>query len=233
MTTQRHLILGGSDGIGKAYAMYYAKEGHALDIVARHSGRLNAARNQLIRAGSSSVSVHEGDVLQHTFRSLLLDELCPPYSSILIGGPSPPAGLLDDLNEDALRRGMEVLYLYPFEIASWAFRQALSERGRLILLSSSAVDEPLCSHPFFISALFRRSLHQLLECMAQRSNRALRIWKPQVVATTLAKAYAIRAIDQSDPGKIDEFLKRQFDVKNIATPEEWVLSMLKGADIND
>lgn len=224
----RHLVLGGSSGLGKAYASFYARRGHVLTVVARDASGLKDVRADLLELGAASVAIEAGDLLDRAFRARLFG-LEMMFDTILVGGPSPPAGNLSAVSAESLQVATEALIMYPFEAARWALSTSLVEKGRLIVLSSSSVNESLCDHPFFLSALLRRTLDQLVGCMADSAKgKSVTIWKPRVVATRLAVAYASAQVGSKDLPAITRYLQEAFDVEFIPTPEEWVSLQLAG-----
>ena len=86
-----HLVLGGSQGIGFAYAAKMAKNGDALAIVGRRKDPLVQAKDRLTRLGASSVATLAGDLLDPAFREVIKN-FRPVCDSVLVGGPSPPLG---------------------------------------------------------------------------------------------------------------------------------------------
>ena len=89
-TRKQHLVLGGSQGIGFAYASYMAKHhGHDLTIVSRREDKLAEAKSLLLENGAASVETVSGDLLDPDFRTYLKN-LRSGYDAILVSGPSPP-----------------------------------------------------------------------------------------------------------------------------------------------
>lgn len=223
------LVLGGTAGIGHAYAMTCANAGHAVYLVARDAAGLSAAATRLGAAGASDVQFCAGDLNDAEFRSSLRTALNAkgllPLRSILIGGPSPPAGTLNQVTLGDMDAGYDICVRYPLEIMRWALEGALAVGGEVIVVSSSVSKEPVPGTRFAVSALFRRTLDELaneLQTRFETSGRTLVIWRPRVVVTRLSLAYAQRLSGAVNMLDQIEFLRRLFDVARVPTAAEFV-----------
>jgi short-subunit dehydrogenase len=140
-------ITGASSGIGKALALYYAKQGAALGLAARRGDQLQALAEALSSAGAKRVSCYPLDVtdaaaLRAAAESFIAREGAP---DIVIANAGVSSGTLTECGEDleAIKRifdinvyGMAATFS-PF-IA--AMRQAASggKPGRLVGIASIA-----------------------------------------------------------------------------------------------
>lgn len=194
--TNKHLILGGSEGIGYAYAEAMAARGGELTLVARRLEPLQAAREALLLAGASVVSLISGDVLSKPFRDVLRNQ-CKQFDSIFVSGPSPQPGGLELIEaEDFEMHALDACkscFVYPLEIMEWALGVGLAIGGRLIVVSSSAISSPVTETHFLLSRLFRSALHELMPAYQEKFNenkKIVKIWKPKAVLTPLAISFA-------------------------------------------
>lgn len=212
-----HLILGGSHGIGYAYAAHLARSGSKLHLVARNEGDLRTAAVSLESQGAGSVAWDSTDVLSS---NLTAATFCSAsYDSVFIGGPSPPPGTLPDLSPEALGKAFHVAVVYPFRVLAWCQTAGLRPGGTAIVLSSSASQEPLSDHQFFPSALSRRALDSLVECLRTpfaETGLQLLIWRPVVVWTRLSKRYA----QSLNPGVHDDSELKAALSARFGTPPE-------------
>src|SRR5437879_5911329 len=88
-----HVVLGGSLGIGYAYALWHAKRGANLLVIARNEASLDTARDSLLGAGAKSVRTFSADLTDPQALQLLWKRLEErELNSLFAGGPSPPAG---------------------------------------------------------------------------------------------------------------------------------------------
>src|SRR4051812_48194800 len=128
-----NLILGGSHGIGFGYAYWCAKKNEELVLIGRDERDLRVAHDRLIEAGASNVEVVSGDLLESSFRSILFRRFSErKFRSVLIGGPSPPAGMLHDLSPADYSAACRIVLVYPLTIVEWADKH-LDEHGTVFL----------------------------------------------------------------------------------------------------
>jgi len=198
--TKKHLVLGGSQGIGFAYAAKMATRHDHLTLVARRPAMLGDAKARLLREGAASVRTLNGDLLDHGFRTNLKNQ-CAGFDSILASGPSPAIGGLEITAkanwETVSLQGCRVCLVYPVDVLEWALGAGLADHGRLILISSASVEEPLADTPFLLSRLFRVGLHELIPLFESRykaASKALHVWKPEVVLTPLSIEFATKIV---------------------------------------
>jgi len=231
---KRHLVLGGSEGIGFAYALYRAKQGDHLMIVARRHKRLLEAKTALLNAEAAIVETIEGDLLDRHFRASLW-EAQGDFDTILASGPSPPSGSMQEAlsgdYDQLVVRGYQSAIAYPLEVMRWGLDLGLRSPGTLYLVGSSASKEPILDSPFFFSATFRRVIDVLANEFAasyQERGKRVVVWHPRVVLTPLSIEYAHRTT-----GKVltDEearaLLKQSFDVTHVPTGDKYVLELLE------
>lgn len=231
---RRHLVLGGSEGIGFAYAMYYARKGDCLTLVARRQRCLAEARTALLEAGAPVVAVIPNDLLDCSFRTRLSEER-NSYDSILASGPSPPAGSLDDVlaadSQYLLLHGYQAALAYPLEVIRLALDRALKSPGTLYLIGSTASTEPILNSPFFLSASFRRIVDAMAQELTPRfreQGKRLRIWRPRVVLTPLSVAYARHEAGRDiNEEEVRALLGETFCVPKVPTGEEYVREQIE------
>lgn len=222
-----HIVFGGSRGIGFAYAKWLAQRGFRLVIVDQCPDTLALARSQLLAMGSPAVDVHACDLKVADARNAMLQSLDPnDASSIFIRGPSPPAGTVTEVSLVNVETTVNICLLYPTSVFSWlsTAHSARSQR-RVILLSSSATEESLLGHPFFLSAVMRRATENLSHGYATAiTDITLHIWRPQIVLTDLSIAFARTAMADkySDDKSAVTWLKARFNVRHLPTPDEFV-----------
>jgi short-subunit dehydrogenase len=227
------LVLGGSTGIGFAFAEWCAAKGRRLILVGRHRPKLTRARNHLIEVGATEVTLRNGDLLDLEFRAKLLDWLNRKHlSTVFIGGPTPPQ--LDPSGSTWLeaQRAVETCIVYPVHIFG-ALLKNTSWETEVIFLSSSAAREKLEGHPFFWSAAIRPAAEKILTALARnRRDRRIKVavWRPKVVDTDLARRYSTFLPPCGKNDSLTNRLKRQFGVSRLLTPREYVLQMMRGRD---
>jgi hypothetical protein len=228
-----HLVLGGSHGIGYAYAEYWAAKGHRLVLVGRGEADLNLAADRLLAVGATSTNTICGDVLNGAFRSDLFSKLdTTPLKTILVGGPSPLAGNCASIVPSDLASSHEICVIYPAQVLHWAQVRVCRHPQRIIIVSSSAAREGACHRHFFLSALYRRVLDELIDC-SQRAgsiSNSVEVWYPHVVLTRLSGRFAEKLVVQHSSTDPVEALKNYLSVENIPSAREYVWEQIKSID---
>ncbi len=223
------LVLGGSAGIGFAFADWCAGRSHRIIIVGRSKSKLRKAQRALLVSGADEVTWISGDLMNHQFRSKLLSRLSPNrISNVFIGGPTPPVRSPSATDWRSVQEACQICIVYPVHILS-SLLASESQNVHFIFLSSSAARERLENHPFFLSAVFRRTAETMLRTLVdERSNSAaLSIWRPTVVYTGLAKRYARSLSGNGCSDDSLDRLKRRFAVSSVPSPSEYVDRMMR------
>ena len=146
------LITGASQGLGRAMALRFAREGAAgLSLVARHGDELNKVRDEIRKLGPSrtgnkiDIVVTEADVskprdIERIVATTLaqfkgrLDVLVNNASTI---GPSPMPNLLDYPVED-FREVLDTNLIGPFLLIKSALPAMMEHGGSIINVTSDA-----------------------------------------------------------------------------------------------
>ena len=141
------LITGASQGLGRAMALRFAREGAAaLSLVARHADKLNAVRDEVLKiAPKIDIVVIEADVskpgdIERVVATTLaqfkgvLDVLVNNASTI---GPSPMPFLLDYPVED-FREVLDTNLIGPFLLIKNALPAMIERGGSIINVTSDA-----------------------------------------------------------------------------------------------
>jgi hypothetical protein len=82
--------------------------------------------------------------------------------------------------------------------------------------------------PFFLSAVFRRALDEILESYEpafQQSKKNATVWRPRVVWTRLSKRYAEAFAGKVSDDELRVFLSARFAVDDVPTAGEFVHMM--------
>jgi NAD(P)-dependent dehydrogenase (short-subunit alcohol dehydrogenase family) len=147
LTGKNILITGASQGLGRAMALRFAREGAAgLSLVARHTDQLDAVRDEVRKiAPNIDIVVIEADVsksrdLERMVATTLsqfkgsLDVLINNASTI---GPSPMPNLLDYPVED-FRAVIDTNLIGPFLLIKNALPSMIERGGSIINVTSDA-----------------------------------------------------------------------------------------------
>jgi NAD(P)-dependent dehydrogenase (short-subunit alcohol dehydrogenase family) len=138
------LVTGASQGLGRAVALAYAKEGADLLLVARRAGPLEQVREEAERLGARAVAVSadvgDPDDVERVAATALaafdrIDVLVNNASEL---GPTPMPYLIDT-DPDALHRVLAVNLLGPFLLTKALLGPMLAAgQGSVINVSSDA-----------------------------------------------------------------------------------------------
>lgn len=237
----KHLILGGSEGIGFSYAALQAKKGHSLKLVARCEDKLEAARLQLLDCGASQVEIVCGDLTNPGFLSSFLSEQCG-FDTILAGGPSPKCitlskALSSSEDEQLIVHNYRAAISYPLRIIDWALNLGLAPWGRLYILGSSESKKAMLTSPFFPSASFRRVIDELVEEyfeLFKENKKNVQVWRPDVVVTPLSIRYACyKASKEVSASEAKQVLEGLFPHSTVLTSDEYIQKeLIRGGEWN-
>jgi NAD(P)-dependent dehydrogenase (short-subunit alcohol dehydrogenase family) len=126
------LITGASKGIGLAAARAFAAEGVHLHLAARNGDALASARREIEAAYSVRVVTHTLDLGPTEAMQALADAV--GEIDILINNAGDiPAGSLDSLNIDAVRKGFELKVLGYMALTKQVYARMQAGRGGVII----------------------------------------------------------------------------------------------------
>ncbi len=130
LTGKTALVTGASQGIGAALARVLAAEGCHLHLAARNGVGLEALKAELARH-PVEVTTHPGD-LGTTAAMVELDRACGDYDLLMNNAGDIPAGGIEDVDDEALRRGFD-LKVFGYITLSRAFWTRRKGRGGVIV----------------------------------------------------------------------------------------------------
>ena len=128
---KRALVTGASQGIGRACAESLAREGCDLELAARQSERLDAARAELSRHGIR-VAVHPVDLAQPDAAAKLARD-CTSVDILINNAGSTPRGSLLELDEPAWRSGWELKVFGYLNLTREFYRRMVERRSGVIV----------------------------------------------------------------------------------------------------
>ncbi len=142
---QTVLVIGGSAGIGLATARRARNAGADVIITARNAERLEGVGKEL---GARTAAF---DATDFTALRSFFDDLAAPVDHVLVTGPGPYYGPLDDFDLAAARRDIEAHLLLPIEVARNARRKV--RPGGTLLFMGGTGGRRIGSGMFLVHAL--------------------------------------------------------------------------------
>jgi NAD(P)-dependent dehydrogenase (short-subunit alcohol dehydrogenase family) len=231
-----HLVCGGSRGIGYAFAESLASRRQNLIVVARNRSDLGRARNDLIAAGAPKVIIRSADLLDASSRRRLIASLDSfSLRSVLVGGPSPPAGPLSSVSPKSLDHAFEICLGYPFHLVERLLGRCEKVRPAFVFyISSSAAAAPAAHPTFYLSGLLRKATEQLLrDLVSHATGRGCRlaILRPRLVWTSLSEKYARARHPKARPELLRSLLASELHTQP-QDPEIFLNAALKRAALS-
>ena len=161
------MVAAGSKGLGRAIATALVKEGARVSICARSPVPLDETARALRAAGgdvvTTVVDVSRAEDLAR-WHAATVDKLGAPALLVTNTG-GPPAGLFEDLTEDAWRAGIDSSLLNVVRMSRLVLPAMRAARyGRIVHLTSFVAKQPM---PLLtISSTVRAGLSALTKSMA-------------------------------------------------------------------
>lgn len=133
------LVVGGSYGLGAAFAEAIARRGVNVVLVARNEDRLMATAAGLRETYGVEVLAFAADVADYESVKEKLGELAVPIGLLVYDAAYAPIGLFADLSDEQLLRATEVNVQAPLLLTKF-LSVPMIERGRggIVLMSSLA-----------------------------------------------------------------------------------------------
>ena len=232
-----HLICGASRGIGYAVAESLASRGQNVILVGRDRADLARAKPKLRELGAKRVAIRTVDLLDAAARQRLVGSVRSfPLRSVLIGGPSPPAGPLSIVSAESLDRAYEICLRYPFDVVGALLARPPRTRPSIVMYISSSAVTVAVAHPhFYLSGLLRRTTERLLrDLVSGVEGHGCRLisFRPELVWTSLSERYAKSKFPDADPSLLRSLLAGDLHAKGAPDPNVFLNAALRKAGLN-
>lgn len=141
------LVLGGSQGIGRATALAFAREGASVAICGRDAGRLEAARTALEAEGAGAVLALQADVTDGDDIARLVDGVASSFGTVDVlvnnaAGPKP--GMVDDLDDADWEAAFHLTLMSAVRAARAVLPHMRRQGwGRIVNIGSYSVKQPI------------------------------------------------------------------------------------------
>ncbi|HET9625921.1 MAG TPA: SDR family oxidoreductase [Kofleriaceae bacterium] len=163
------MVAAGSKGLGRAIAEALIREGARVSICARAPGPLGETEAALRAAGgevlATPIDVTRADELAR-WHAVTVEKLGPPALVVTNTG-GPPAGLFEELSEDAWRTGIDATLMNVIRLSRLVLpAMRAAKYGRIVHLTSFVAKQPLAM--LTISSTLRAGLSALTKTMASQ-----------------------------------------------------------------
>ena len=133
------LVVGGSYGLGAAFAEAVAQRGLNVIILARQEDRLRATAARVKETYGVDVIAYAADVADYESVKARLADLKVDIGLLVYDAAYAPIGLFEDVSEDQLLRATEVNVRAPLLLAKFLSAPMIVRgRGGIVLMSSLA-----------------------------------------------------------------------------------------------
>jgi 3-oxoacyl-[acyl-carrier protein] reductase len=220
---QRALVLGASQGIGKAVALELAGLGATITALARDQARLDALLRELPGGGHAAIVIDASETaaLAEAMQALGAGK---PISIIVnnSGGPAPGPAYLADVNayESAFRQ-----HLIAYQTVARALVPGMKERGRgrIINIISTSVKQPL--HNLGVSNTIRAAVANWAKTLAtELGPHGITVNNVLPGATSTDRLEAIVRNKAAKQGITEEAaaeeMRAEIPIRRFARPEE-------------
>ncbi|HET7503147.1 MAG TPA: SDR family oxidoreductase [Kofleriaceae bacterium] len=161
------MVAAGSKGLGRAIAAALVAEGARVSICARSAAPLADTERALRDAGGEvlamQVDVSSADDLAR-WHAATVEKLGPP-ALVLTSTGGPPAGMFEELTEDAWRAGIDSTLMNVVRLSRLVLPAMRAARhGRIVHLTSFVAKQPM--QILTVSSTLRAGLSALTRTMA-------------------------------------------------------------------
>ncbi len=135
------VVTGGSAGLGFATARVLVEEGARVLLCGRDQRRLDRA----VEALGDAAAGHAADLVVPGTAPALVEAARSRFGRLdgaFVSHGGPPAGSATALDDEALRRSLEVALVAPVRVAREVVRH-LEPGGSVVVLTSSSTDQPI------------------------------------------------------------------------------------------
>lgn len=140
------VVAASSEGIGKAIAHVFAREGARVVINGRRPDVLERAAEELRQATGASIEPVAGDLTQPAACQLLIDRAMERFGSLhalVTNAGGPPAMSFEALDDDAWYAALDLTLLSVVRLIRAALPHLRATRGSIVNITSTSVKQPI------------------------------------------------------------------------------------------
>ncbi|MCJ7841713.1 SDR family oxidoreductase [Lederbergia sp. NSJ-179] len=164
---KRVLVVASSQGLGKAIAELFVREGANVMLASRNQDRLKSVQSQLEEFRQGKVGMVTCDITQPDQIQHMVDETVKEFGGIDIlvnNAGGPPAGGFEEIDDDAWQAAFELNLLSYIRIIRATLPYLKEDGGRIINIASSSIREPIPG--LILSNTFRMGILGLAKTLA-------------------------------------------------------------------
>lgn len=161
------LVIASSQGLGKAIATEFVKEGVHVMLASRNQVKLQAVKHELEQLGTGKVSCHPVDITKVEEIKELVQATRNTFGKIDIlinNAGGPPTGGFEQISDEDWRKSFELNLLSYIRVIREVLPDLKREGGRIINIASSTVKEPIPG--LILSNTFRTGIVGLTKTLA-------------------------------------------------------------------
>ncbi|MBW8348725.1 SDR family oxidoreductase [Bacillus sp. IITD106] len=161
------LIVASSQGLGKAIAEQFVKEGTNVMIASRNIEQLKTVHTELENLNGGSVSWARCDITNPEEITEMVKRTVEAFGGIDIlvnNAGGPPAGGFEDMGDEDWQKSFELNLLSYIRIIREALPYLKKNGGRIINIASSSIREPIPG--LILSNTFRMGIAGLAKTLA-------------------------------------------------------------------
>lgn len=215
------LITGASQGIGYAIAKVLAAEGCHLHLAARNGAAMEELKKELAQF-PVDVTTHEAD-LGTAEAMVALDKACGDYDILMNNAGDIPAGSIEDVTDEAIRRGFD-LKVFGYITLARAFWTRRKGRGGGVIINVIGNSGENWDAAYFAGSTGNAALMSFTKALGGRSmDEGIRVVGVNPGPVDTARMFKImkrKAIDMLGDESRWEELYEKYPGKRPATAEE-------------
>lgn len=141
------LVAAASQGIGKACALGFAREGARVAICGRDEARLNSAKEEIEADANAPVLAVPADVTNADDVERLVSTVTDTFGTIHVlvnNSGGPPAGQFDELDDSDWQNALELTLFSALRLARAALPHLRRQKwGRIVNIASYSLKQPV------------------------------------------------------------------------------------------
>lgn len=161
------IVAASSQGLGKAIAEQFVKEGMNVVISSRREEKLEEVASELNKVGPGRVIYQKANLTSHEDIKALVKRAVDTFGTIDIvvnNAGGPPAGSFEDITDEQWYEAFDLNLLSYIRLTREALPYLKKQGGRIINIASSSIKEPIPG--LLLSNTFRTGIVGLTKTLA-------------------------------------------------------------------